>query len=94
MAENLDVPARGIKQAEQHFDRGRFARTVGAQQAEDFAAAHFKIDIIHRPRLGPAPEILEDFGQAREPRRSAGPLSACPLARERTAQISATALMR
>ena len=52
MAEDLDVPARGIQQAEQHFDRRGFAGTVGPEQAEDLAAADFKIHVIHRRALG------------------------------------------
>ena len=90
MAENLDVPARRIEQAEQHFDRGRFARTVGAEQAEDFTAADFKIDVIHRRGLGPAPEILENLGQAANGDNGLTGLGMRPGA----AGDSATALMR
>ncbi len=63
MAEDLDVAAGGIEQAQQQLDGGGFAGAVRAEQAEDFAAPHLKIHVVHRPRLGPAPEILEDLGQ-------------------------------
>ena len=36
----------------------------GPEQAEHLAAPHLEIHVIHRARLGPAPEILEDLGQA------------------------------
>ena len=58
MAENFNMPARGIKQAEQHFDRRRFAGTVGAEQAEHFAALYFKVHVIDRLGLGPAQKSL------------------------------------
>ena len=64
MAKNLDVPFGRIKQTEQHLHGRGFAGAVRPEQTEDLAAPHFKIDIVHRARLGPAPEILEDFGQA------------------------------
>ena len=63
MAEHLDVPLGRIQQTEQQFDRGGFAGAVRPEQAEHFAAPDFEIHIVHRARLGPVPEIFEDFGQ-------------------------------
>ena len=56
-------PLRRIQQAEQQLDRGGFAGAVRAEQAEDLAAPHFKIHVVHRARLGPVPEILEHLRQ-------------------------------
>ena len=64
MAEDLDVPLGRVQQAEQQLDGGGLAGAVRAEQAEDLAAPHLEIHVVHRARLGPAPEILEDLGQA------------------------------
>src|ERR1039457_4131491 len=64
MTENLDLPARRVEQTEQQLDRGGFARAVRAEQTEHFAAPHVEIHVVHRARLGPVPEILEDLRQA------------------------------
>src|SRR6266516_647181 len=64
MPEHFDVPFSRIEQAQQHFDRSRFARAVRPEQAKNFAAPDFKIDIIDRTRFRATPEVFEDFGQA------------------------------
>jgi hypothetical protein len=64
MPEDFDVPFGGIKQAEQHLHRGGFPRAVRAEQAEDFAAPHRKVDVVDGARLGAAPEVFEDLGEA------------------------------
>ena len=56
-------PFVGIEQAQQQLDGGGLAGTIRAEQAEHFAAPHLEIHVVHRARLGPAPEILEDLGQ-------------------------------
>src|SRR5262245_51791263 len=61
MSEHFDVPFAWIEQAQQHLDRGRFARAVRAEQAKDFTAADLEIHIIDGARLWTAPEIFEDF---------------------------------
>ena len=63
LAKNLDVTARRIEQTEQQLDGRGFARTVWAEQAEHFAAPHFKIYVVHRTRLVASPKILEHFRQ-------------------------------
>src|ERR1035438_8228176 len=63
MAEDLDVPLRGIQQAKQQLDGGGFARAIRAEQAEDLSAPDFKIHVVHRARLGTVPEILEHLRQ-------------------------------
>ena len=56
-------PLRRIQQTEQQLDRRGFAGTVRPEQAEDLAAPHFKIHVVHRARLRAVPEILEDLRQ-------------------------------
>ena len=63
MAEDLDMPARRIKQTEQQLDRGGFAGAIWAKQTEHFAAPHVEIHIVHRARFRTIPEIFEDFRQ-------------------------------
>src|ERR1043166_9085889 len=63
MAEDLDVPFRRIQQTEQQLDRRGFSRAVWPEQPKHFAAPHLEIHLVHRARLRPAPEILEDFRQ-------------------------------
>ena len=58
MAEKQRLASRRRHQAEQHFDRGALARSVGAQKAEDFAAAHLKRQAAHGDLFA------EDFAQA------------------------------
>ena len=64
MAEDLDVPLGGVKQAKQQFHGGGLAGTVRAEQAEHLAAPHVEVHVVHRPRLGPVPEILEHLRQS------------------------------
>jgi len=40
------LAAIGLDQTDDHVERGGLAGTVGAQQADDFAAAQFKRDIL------------------------------------------------
>src|SRR5436190_14044049 len=63
MTEYFNVPLCGIKQSEQQFDGGGFARAVRSEQAEDFSRPHLEIHIVHRFGFGPAPEVLEYFRQ-------------------------------
>src|ERR1051325_7432 len=64
MAEHFDVPPGRMQQSEQQLHRGGFAGAVRAQQPEHFAAPDLEGNIVHRARLGTAPEVLEDLGQA------------------------------
>ena len=45
-AEDADAAAAARAQAFQDFDGGGLAGAVGAEQAEDFAGAHFEIDAL------------------------------------------------
>ena len=62
-------PLVGYSKPEQQLDRGGLAGAVRPEQAEHLAAPHLEVHVVHRARLGPAPEILEDLGQARARRR-------------------------
>jgi hypothetical protein len=64
LAEDFNVPFRGIKQPEQQLDRGGFPRTIRSEQPEDFSAPDLEINTIHGPGLRPAPEILEHLRQS------------------------------
>ena len=64
MAEDLQVALGGIEQAQQQFNGSGLAGTIGSQQPEHLATPDLEIDVIDGPRLGPAPEVFEDFGQA------------------------------
>ena len=63
MAEDLDVALGRIQQAQQQLHGGGLAGAVGPEQAEHLAAAHLEVHGVHRARLGPVPEILEDLRQ-------------------------------
>ena len=67
LAEDRDVALSRVQQAQEQLDGGRFARAVGPEEAEHFAAADLKIDVVHGPRLGPTPEVFEHLGQTRGP---------------------------
>jgi hypothetical protein len=62
--EDLDMSPGGVEEPEEHLDGGGFAGAVGSEEAEDFTAADFEIDIIDGAGFGTAPEVLEDFGEA------------------------------
>ena len=64
LAEDLNVAARGIEQAQEQLHRRGFPRAIRPEQSEHLALAHLEIHAIDRARLGPPPEILEDLGQA------------------------------
>src|SRR5437867_2586210 len=64
MAKDFQMALGRIEQAEQQFNGSGLAGTIGSQQPEHLAAPDLEIDVIDRARLGPAPKILEDFGQA------------------------------
>ena len=64
MSKDFNVTFGRIKQAEKQLDGRRFAGPIGTEQAEDFAATHFKIYIVHRSGFRAAPEIFEEFGEA------------------------------
>jgi hypothetical protein len=64
VTEYFDMAAGGVEEPEEHFDRGRFTGAVGAEEAEDFAAADFEVDVIDGAGFRAAPEVLEDFGEA------------------------------
>ncbi len=52
LAEHLGLAGGGEHQAEQHPDRRRLARAVGAEEAVDVAGAHVEVDAVdgqHRP---------------------------------------------
>ena len=59
VAEHLDVAFCGIEQAEKEFDGCGLAGAVGPQKAEDFAAAHFKVDVVDRLGFWPSPKVFE-----------------------------------
>ncbi len=63
MAQDGGAAARGEDQAQQQLDRGAFARAVGPEQAEDFAAVDGEIEVVQGADFVPAPEILVDLGQ-------------------------------
>jgi hypothetical protein len=42
-----DFAGRGIKEANDHLDRGALARAVGAKIAERFAAMNFEADTVN-----------------------------------------------
>ncbi len=42
----MNFPLRRIEQAAEHFDRGRFARAVGAQQAVNFAVMDLQMEVL------------------------------------------------
>ena len=46
-AQQSGAPAVGSEQAEQHADRGRLARAVGAKEPEHLALAHVERDVVH-----------------------------------------------
>src|SRR5437867_1711939 len=58
MAEKQRLASRRRHQAEQHFDRGTLARSVGAQEAKDFTATHLERQAAHGDLFA------EDFAQA------------------------------
>ena len=62
-SEDLDMALRWEEQPEQHLDGGGFSGPVGPEQTKHLATLHFEIHTVHRTRLGPAPEVLEDLGQ-------------------------------
>src|SRR5262249_29323904 len=64
MAENFNVPFGWVEQAENEFYGSGFARTIGAEQTENFAATDFKVHVVNGARFWPAPEVFEDFRQA------------------------------
>ena len=53
-AQHADAAAGAGAQALQNFDGGGFAGAVGAEQAEDFAGAHFEIDALDGRKSGVA----------------------------------------
>ena len=63
MTEDLDVPLGRIQQPEQQLHRGGLARAVRPEQPEHLATPDFEVHIVHRARLGSAPEIFEKFCQ-------------------------------
>src|SRR4029434_10392981 len=56
-------------QAGQHPDRGGLAAAVGAEQAEDLAAAHLEVEVLHRhdPLALPAPPCRSSSSTATMP---------------------------
>src|SRR5436190_13051957 len=64
MPKDFDVAPGRIEKPKKHFDRGRFSRAIRPEQAKDFPAANFEIDVIDRASFGTAPKIFEDFGQS------------------------------
>ena len=62
-AEDQGLAAGGKEQPQEQLDRGRLARAVGAQQAEDLAAADLQVEGLQGPDLLPAPEIAIDLGE-------------------------------
>ena len=63
VVEHRDAAACRVQQAKQHLHRGGLAGAVRAQQSEHLAALDLEVDALDGARLGPAPEILEHFGQ-------------------------------
>ena len=63
MSEDFNMPLCRIKKAKQQFDRGRFARSIGTKQTEDFPTVHVKVNAVYGSRLRPAPEIVEKLGE-------------------------------
>ena len=52
------VAVAGFEQSEQHADRRRLARSVRTEIADDFARAHFKVDVIHCDEFAEAPREI------------------------------------
>src|SRR5262249_25951592 len=48
---------------EQQLDRGRLARAVGPEQAEDLAAVHLEVQGLERLDLRASPEVRIDLGE-------------------------------
>ena len=61
--EDEGVAVGGKEQAEQELDGGGLAGAVGAEQAEDLAAADFEVEGPQGHLLLPAPEVAIDLGQ-------------------------------
>ncbi|CDN43449.1 hypothetical protein BN871_CZ_00200 [Paenibacillus sp. P22] len=57
LAEDADLTRARLQQRGDHVDRRALARSVGAEEAEDFAFLHVQSHIVHRD------EIPEFFGQ-------------------------------
>ncbi len=64
MTEHGDRAAGGVQQAEQQFDRGALARTVGAEQSKNLAALYLQIETANRLDLGATPEVAERLAQS------------------------------
>ena len=65
--QHRQLPAGGIQEPQDHFDRRGFAGTVGSQKSHHFALVDLKINIVDRPCFGSAPEVPEDLGKAHCP---------------------------
>ena len=63
LVEDQRLALGGEEQAEQQLDRGRLARAVGAEQAEDLAPMDLQVERLQRLDLRAAPEVAVDLGQ-------------------------------
>jgi hypothetical protein len=53
-AEQQRLAGARFEQAGEHLHRGRLAAAVGAEKAEDLAAPHRQVDVIHRDEVAEA----------------------------------------
>jgi hypothetical protein len=65
-AEQFDVAAIGVQQAEQHPDRGGLARPVRAEEAVHRPVGHLQVDAVDRHLF--AERAGQPAGAHREPR--------------------------
>src|SRR5579875_236745 len=56
-AKDADTTSSGFKQAQQHTDRRRFARSIWSQKAKDISAPDLQMQVIDRHH------VAEFFGQ-------------------------------
>ena len=63
-AEDHQLAARLVQQAEDHLDGGRLARAVRPEQSEDLVPVDVEVDAVHGARGVAHPEVAEGLGQA------------------------------
>ena len=63
LVEDQRVALGREEQAEQELDRGRLARAVGPEQAEDLAPVDLEVERLERLDLRASPEVAVDLGQ-------------------------------